>query len=161
MNIFSFGAGEMARALLIPMYREAAGRGEVHFTAYSPCGTRAVELAGEMGGQGIKDLKDSALLKKQDYYFLCCKPQQFAELAGEIRHRLNPRGVVVSLLAGTPLEAISQGLGQQRVVRLMPNTPSKVGAGESPCFCRPQSGEGALRCPAGRFEKGGQGFFGG
>ncbi len=119
----------MARALLIPMYREAQERGEVHFCAYTPSQLRAKELAKQMGGHHLENLENFSLLQGQDYYFICCKPQQFDELAQKIRGQLNPDGVVVSLLAGTTLQALSQGLEHRRIVRLMPNTPAMVGAG--------------------------------
>ncbi len=119
----------MARALLLPMYQKAARQGHIHFHAYSPGQVRAKELASEIKGKALPDLKDVETLRNQDYYFVCCKPQQFPVLASQLRGRLNPYATVVSILAGTSLRTLSQGLEHSKVVRLMPNTPAIVQAG--------------------------------
>lgn len=56
---------------------------------------------------------------------LAVKPQDFSALAGkfEIGSRL-----VISIMAGVSLDRISSELGCERVVRVMPNLPLKVGA---------------------------------
>lgn len=55
---------------------------------------------------------------------LAVKPQDFATLAGKIE--IGSR-LVISIMAGVSLDRISSELGCERVVRVMPNLPLKVG----------------------------------
>ena len=126
MKVLSLGAGAMATALLVPMYGEAE---QLEFSAYSPGKKSANALALKLEGASVNDLQEFSALGEQDYYFICCKPQQFDDLAGKLAGSLNPDGVVVSILAGTDLNTIKKKLKHQKVVRLMPNTPTTVGAG--------------------------------
>lgn len=73
---------------------------------------------------------------------LAVKPQVLASVADEIRLVLDrgPSRVIISILAGTPSPKIRRALGPSaRVVRVMPNTPARVGRGMS-AVC---PGEGA------------------
>jgi pyrroline-5-carboxylate reductase len=60
---------------------------------------------------------------------LAVKPQQLPEILAELRGRLAPEQLVVSIAAGVPVRALVDGLGHPAVVRVMPNTPARVGAG--------------------------------
>ena len=65
---------------------------------------------------------------------LAVKPQMFKAVAESWRGLLDagPSRLVVSILAGTTAESIAQGLGAHaRVVRVMPNTPIRLGLGMS------------------------------
>lgn len=60
---------------------------------------------------------------------LAVKPQSFAEVAASIG-KLKQPAVVISIMAGIGTERIAAALGPAaRVVRVMPNTPCRVGAG--------------------------------
>lgn len=79
---------------------------------------------------------------------LAVKPQMLPAVADEIadRFRTGPSRVVVSILAGTPSPRITQLLGENaRVVRVMPNTPARIGRGISAIAV----GEGARPSDAG------------
>jgi len=63
---------------------------------------------------------------------LAVKPQIMAEVLRELRPRLTPRHVVVSIAAGWPTARLEAGLGERvRVVRVMSNTPALLGKGMS------------------------------
>ena len=130
MNVLSLGAGTMARALLFPIHKKAREQHEsINFCLYSPGQISAMKLAKDLQGSALADLQDSKILQDQDYYFVCCKPQQFGELASGLRGRLNPDSVVVSILAGVSLNTLHFELEHSKIIRLMPNTPAVVGAG--------------------------------
>lgn len=63
-----------------------------------------------------------------DVVVLSVKPQVFPEVWPEIEAALQPNALVVSIMAGIPSAKIANGK-PIRVVRVMPNTPSLVGAG--------------------------------
>lgn len=73
---------------------------------------------------------------------LAVKPQMLPTVAAELGDcfRTGPSRVVVSILAGTPSPRIRELLGAgARVVRVMPNTPARIGRGMSAIA----AGEGA------------------
>lgn len=58
---------------------------------------------------------------------LAIKPQQTESVLAALRGNLGPDSLVVSIVAGTALSALTTGLDHQQVVRAMPNTPAAVG----------------------------------
>ncbi|MBM0740211.1 pyrroline-5-carboxylate reductase [Phormidium sp. CLA17] len=65
-----------------------------------------------------------------DVLLLAVKPQMFdqvvAELAGD---GVTSVALILSILAGTPLEKLERAFPDKAVIRAMPNTPATVGAG--------------------------------
>jgi pyrroline-5-carboxylate reductase len=71
-------------------------------------------------------VKDSRVL------VLAVKPDQVAGVLAEIRDKITPQHVVISIAAGVPLAKLEAGLNNgARVIRVMPNTPALVGASAS------------------------------
>lgn len=69
-----------------------------------------------------------AAVARADVVVLSVKPQVFPEVWPDIEEALKPDALVVSIMAGIPAARIAGGK-PIRVVRVMPNTPSLVGAG--------------------------------
>ncbi|HWH71449.1 MAG TPA: NAD(P)-binding domain-containing protein, partial [Candidatus Sulfotelmatobacter sp.] len=60
---------------------------------------------------------------------LAVKPDHVAEVLAEIRADVTEQHLLVSIAAGVPLAKLEAGLeSRTRVIRVMPNTPSLVGA---------------------------------
>jgi pyrroline-5-carboxylate reductase len=66
-----------------------------------------------------------------DLIVLSIKPQQIDRVLKELLGRVTRKQTVVSILAGTPLKKIKEGLKFSHVVRVMPNTPAQIGEGMS------------------------------
>jgi pyrroline-5-carboxylate reductase len=64
-----------------------------------------------------------------DVLVLAVKPQAFLQAAETARGFVGPDTRVLSVMAGIPMEALSNALGAQRVIRSMPNTPARIGRG--------------------------------
>ena len=64
-----------------------------------------------------------------DVVVLSIKPQILDKVLGEIKSCLKPNVLVISIVAGAPLQKISKGLGRNTIVRSMPNTPAQIGEG--------------------------------
>jgi pyrroline-5-carboxylate reductase len=65
-----------------------------------------------------------------DALLLVVKPQDMGSVLEEIKGSINPEAVVITFAAGKTISFISNGLGTSNpVVRVMPNTPTLVGAG--------------------------------
>jgi pyrroline-5-carboxylate reductase len=65
-----------------------------------------------------------------DIVFICVKPQVVEEVLHEIRPRITPKQLLISVAASVPTHEIEQALALDvPVVRAMPNTPCALGAG--------------------------------
>lgn len=61
---------------------------------------------------------------------LAVKPQSLRETALMLHGKLD-HALVVSVVAGGQIQALSRWLGTTRIIRVMPNTPSMIGSGVS------------------------------
>jgi pyrroline-5-carboxylate reductase len=62
---------------------------------------------------------------------LAVKPQVMADVLAEIRPVVGRQTLVISIAAGISVKTIRDGLGSDRVIRTMPNTPAQLGKGIS------------------------------
>ena len=69
---------------------------------------------------------------------LAIKPQNLAEVMAELNGRLTQKQLVLSIIAGTRIGTLRQGLNHNCVVRAMPNTPAQIGEGISVWTTTPQ-----------------------
>ncbi|MEI6222851.1 MAG: pyrroline-5-carboxylate reductase, partial [bacterium] len=70
-------------------------------------------------------------IAESDVLLLAIKPQQFVSTAEELCKYVATTTVVLSILAGTKIATIRECLSCEKIVRIMPNTPAKVGCGMS------------------------------
>lgn len=81
---------------------------------------------------GITVLTDNkALVTDSDVIFIATKPNYVADILEEIKTELTPEKLVVSIAAGVSTKKIENIIKNQRVVRVMPNTPALVLEGMS------------------------------
>jgi pyrroline-5-carboxylate reductase len=74
-------------------------------------------------------------VRDKDIIVLSIKPQNLKEVGLELQGHIPGEAVIVSIIAGAPISGISQKLHHYRVVRVMPNTPARVGKGMSVWAC--------------------------
>ena len=60
---------------------------------------------------------------------LAIKPQILSAVLSELSKQIKPGQLVLSIIAGARIKAISDGFIHQKVVRSMPNTPAQIGEG--------------------------------
>ena len=60
---------------------------------------------------------------------LSTKPQNLADVTPGIRGHLRRQDLLLSILAGTPIRKLADGVAHASVVRAMPNTPAQIGQG--------------------------------
>ena len=134
------GGGVMAEA----MVSRALARGSLDAARVSvaePLEERRDHLRETYGVVVTPD--NAAAVEGAELVVLAVKPQSFAEVAAALRGRLTPAQTVLSIMAGVPIAAIADGLGQEAVIRAMPNTPARIGAGFSVWSAAPAAGEAA------------------
>lgn len=68
---------------------------------------------------------------KTDVVLIAVKPQDITKVLEDLKKILTPKTLVISIAAGVSLERLAKGLGHDRVVRVMPNTPALVNMGAS------------------------------
>jgi pyrroline-5-carboxylate reductase len=68
---------------------------------------------------------------QKDVIILSIKPQTLTEVSAELKGHIPARSLVLSIIAGSTIGHISRKLHHYRVVRVMPNTPARVGKGMS------------------------------
>ncbi|EPZ49782.1 putative pyrroline-5-carboxylate reductase [Bacteriovorax sp. BAL6_X] len=123
-KIAVIGCGNMAGAVVRSMYKGQKIKNK--YLTYTPSRTRAIELAKEVEGEAIVELKEAV---DADYFLIGCKPQQFEELSKMFKDIDLSNKVVISIMAGIDQERISNLLGTSKVIRLMPSLPMEHGEG--------------------------------
>ena len=66
---------------------------------------------------------------EMDLIILAVKPQDFGDLAADLRDFTHPDQLVLSIMAGKSIATIRDWLGTPKVIRAMPNLPAQVGQG--------------------------------
>ena len=121
------GAGVMGEALIAALI--SFGISPDSITISEKRNDRADELSARYG---IKVEDVATNVSKADALLLVVKPQDMAATLDEIKGSINSSAVVITFAAGKKISFIEQGLGTANpVVRVMPNTPTLVGAGMS------------------------------
>ncbi|MGA2256385.1 MAG: pyrroline-5-carboxylate reductase [Thermoguttaceae bacterium] len=121
------GAGQMATALGEGFVRSGLMAG-TDLIASDPSPEARERFAHATGGQAADD--NVEVVGRADVLFLAVKPQQMVRIAAELKGKLGPDLLVVSIAAGIRLSVLVQGFGERvRLVRVMPNTPCLVGKG--------------------------------
>jgi pyrroline-5-carboxylate reductase len=119
------GAGVMGEALIVALI--SSGVNSNRITISEKREERAQELVAKYS---IKVEELASNVSKADAILLVVKPQDMGSVLEEIKSSINPEAVVITFAAGKTISFINNGLGTSNpVVRVMPNTPTLVGAG--------------------------------
>jgi pyrroline-5-carboxylate reductase len=126
------GLGKMGSILLQAFCSQNVAKPE-NIVATVNHSERVEALASKLGVQVTTD--NRAAVKGADIILLCIKPQVLGEVVGEIGPELHENQLIISIAASVPTAYIEQRIPAKiPVVRAMPNTPSRVGAGMT-AFC--------------------------
>ena len=120
------GSGTMAEAMIKGLLsRELVAPQNI--VASGPRVERGEELAAAYGVGVTTDNREAAA--GAEIVVLSVKPQVLPEVLRELRGRVDPEALVLSIVAGARIAAIARGLRHQAIVRCMPNTPAQIGEG--------------------------------
>lgn len=72
-----------------------------------------------------------------DIILLAVKPQQLEGALASLMASAKPGAILLSIVAGAPLQRLMDGSGLDAVVRVMPNTPARIGKGISAWISSP------------------------
>jgi pyrroline-5-carboxylate reductase len=124
-KIAFIGSGAMAEAMIAGLLREKLAKPE-HLLAAGPRSERGAQLQEKYGVQPFTD--NSLAAAQADVVVLSVKPQRLSGVLKELKG-IRPEALVLSIVAGAPLQKISASLKHAAVVRAMPNTPAQIGEG--------------------------------
>lgn len=127
------GLGQMARALARGWRSQLKPPPTlIGFDPAAPAREAAIHQVGELSI--ARDNVD--VVDRSGTVVLAVKPQVIREVARDIHAAVSTRHpLIISIAAGIPLDELTQWLGTERVVRVMPNTPCLVGEGASGFAC--------------------------
>jgi len=126
MRVAIVGAGVMAEAMIAGLLADRA-IGAEQLVASHPRRERREALAEHHGIRVVARNTDA--IRDADIVVLAVKPQMLGSVMRELRPALAEAQVVLSIVAGATLRALTGGLGHEAVVRAMPNTPSQIRRG--------------------------------
>jgi pyrroline-5-carboxylate reductase len=119
------GAGIMGEALIAALI--SSGVNPELITISEKRSDRSAELIAKYS---IKQAPLATNVAAADALLLVVKPQDMPGVLEEIKGSINPEAVVITFAAGKTISFIGNGLGTGNpVIRVMPNTPTMVGAG--------------------------------
>jgi pyrroline-5-carboxylate reductase len=123
------GAGKMATALAQGWINAGLTAAE-QVCASDPVSAARAHFAERTGAAALSE--NARVVAQSNVVVLAVKPQNIAELLGEIRPSLQVTHLLISIAAGITIKQIAEALGDdKRIIRVMPNTPCLVAASAS------------------------------
>jgi pyrroline-5-carboxylate reductase len=125
-KITFIGPGVMAEAMIAGIIRQSVAGAE-SILASGPRPERGKELEERYGIKAFTDNGQAA--RQADVVVLSVKPQRLDVVLKGMRDAIQPHALVLSIVAGAPIDKIGAGLRHANIVRSMPNTPAQIGEG--------------------------------
>ena len=120
------GVGNMGEALLVALLKAGAAKSNISFAV-----RRAERSAEIVALYGITPASVEEMAQSCDVLMIIVKPYDLEAIMERVRPTLKSGALVLSFLAGKKIATLESGLGNPSVVRIMPNTPTLLGAGMS------------------------------
>ncbi|RLC94313.1 MAG: pyrroline-5-carboxylate reductase [Chloroflexi bacterium] len=126
MRVAFIGGGNMGEAIIRAVVEAGVARpGDIAVSDIME--KRRSYLAERDGVLAATDNKQATW--EAEVVVLAVKPDSLAEVMQGLNGCLEAGQLVLSIVAGVPIERICSGLGHKAVVRAMPNMPAQVGEG--------------------------------
>jgi pyrroline-5-carboxylate reductase len=126
LRVSFIGAGAMGEAMMRGLLDRKLLSPDA-IAASHPRPARGAELSERLGVRSTTD--NAKAVAGATVVVLSVKPQMLRSVLDELRGSIPRDAVVLSIVAGARIEAITSGLSHKAVVRSMPNTPAQVGEG--------------------------------
>ena len=130
-HIAFIGGGNMATAMISGLLKQ--GFSAAHIDVVEPLAAARERLQSHFGITAQEQA--GPFLKHADIVIWAVKPQSFKE-AALLNRFLKCDALHISVAAGIPSDSITKWLGNERVIRAMPNTPALIGKGITGLFAR-------------------------
>jgi pyrroline-5-carboxylate reductase len=130
--ILIVGAGHMGGALLAGWRRAGTYQGRDFIIVDPAPGSQALWAADD----GARLNPPTSEYADAEIAVLAIKPQAWRAAAAELEPLLNPRALLISVMAGAPARALAKAFKGRTVARVMPNTAAAIGQGATSIFCQ-------------------------
>ena len=132
MKIGFIGGGTMAEAILGGMLDGGvAAAGDIAIG--EPVPPRRDYLA-ERYGVAVSE-SNGPIIAASELVVMAVKPQDLPKVYADVAGSFTDGRSVLSIVAGTRMDALSHGLQTANVIRVMPNTPAQIGEGMTMWTC--------------------------
>jgi pyrroline-5-carboxylate reductase len=138
-NTITFvGSGMMAEAMIRGLLSQKIVQSD-QIIASGPRPERGEELRAKHNVQTTCSNMEAA--EAGDIVVLSIKPQVLDMVLYEIRGHLRRQNLLLSIIAGVPIQRLANNTAHAAVVRAMPNTPAQIGQGMTVWTATPEVGE--------------------
>ncbi len=125
-NIAFIGGGAMGEAMIKGMLaRQLATPDQIIVS--EPVADRRALMARDYNVRTTGE--NAEAVQGAQVVILAVKPQVIQSVAAGLQGYLDPAALVISIMAGVAMSTMQTGLGHERIVRAMPNTPAQVNQG--------------------------------
>lgn len=122
------GYGVMGEAILSGLIT----KGKIDPKQITACGPREERRKALEDKYEVQTSKDNAnAVIGADVVILAVKPQKVSGVLKTLCGRITPGAMVISIIAGVPMDRIAESLKHPAIIRVMPNTPARIGEGIS------------------------------
>lgn len=128
-TIVFVGAGSMAQAMIHGWMKEGTVSPDDVYVMNKSDRAKLASLKETYGVNVV--CEDKEIVKTADLVILAMKPKDVQAGMEAIAPLLHSHAVVLSVLAGVPMDTIERGLGKRPIARCMPNTSANVGMSAS------------------------------
>lgn len=126
LTIAFIGAGMMGEAMIAGLLKEQLVPAD-QIIATGPRAERRAALHEQYGIRITDDNREAA--HEADVVVFAIKPQTLPKVLPTLRGAVQSDNLVISIIAGAPIDAFRDTLGHDAVVRSMPNTPAQIAEG--------------------------------
>ena len=126
IKIAFIGGGNMGEAMLSAILKKSLST-PVAVSVSDVNQARRQHLAGKYGVYATGSNLEA--IRGKEVIVLAIKPQHLVEVLTELKGKLKPSQLVLSIIAGTKTQTLRSGLKHHSIVRAMPNTPAQIGQG--------------------------------
>lgn len=126
MKILIIGGGNMGRT-----YARSFLRGHITTSDKLFILEKSTDRSDALSKESIGTIFDdpATCMPGADLIILAVKPQDCRLLFEQIKPFVDPQQVILSIMAGVKMENIAAALGNQKIIRAMPNLPAQIGMG--------------------------------
>ncbi|MFZ6027864.1 MAG: pyrroline-5-carboxylate reductase [Chloroflexota bacterium] len=125
-KIAFIGSGVMAEAMIAGLLRQGSATVD-SLIAAEPRPERLTEIVAHYGIDATPD--NAIAVRHADVVVLSVKPQSLDKALASLKGAIKSSTLILSIVAGAPIEKINAGLNHAAIVRCMPNTPGQIGEG--------------------------------
>ena len=126
LTVGFIGSGVMAEAIIAALLRQQVVEPE-NVIASDVQATRGAQLTAQYGIRATTSNLEA--VQAANILILSIKPQVVDKVLAELHGQTAHIPLIISIIAGAPIQRLADGLANPHIIRTMPNTPAQIGQG--------------------------------